>query len=174
MTLTLTIVATNRRFIQSAIEVFAGYPTVRILNSWSPATRTAYVIPTDSFGTIYSPQLFPDCQEYIYTNWKKWQPLQPLQHIWCWKDDILYIAYPCLKTGLPPYTENTMTPYITMSSILKAMNTSDILHTIDTIVFPALCCEPGGLDPEASSLQMCQAWNDYNRLSPMCISCAAN
>ena len=164
----LFIVTTHEGFIQSATEVFRGFPTVKIVRTLplrdarDARSHIAYGIPTDIYGNIYWPNLFPDCQAHMYASCIF--PLLPGQTRWCILENAICVITPCLPVGLFPYTEKeikNITPYRALHSMLMRIRQNEASHPIEHIVVPALCCEPGGFDPELTSMQMCQAWRDY-------------
>jgi hypothetical protein len=157
----LCIVTTHEGFIRSATEVFHSFPTVQIVRI--PPSNTskniAYGIPTDVYGNIYRPRRFPDCQAHIYAHCGL--PLHPGQTPWFRIENTICVISPCLQVGLFPYTEKAFTPYRALYSMLMQIRQIEGSHPIEHIVVPALCCDPGGFDPELTSMQMCQAWRDY-------------
>lgn len=162
----LTIVSANQRFIQSAAEIFTGFPaTVRITQSCDISINVVYIIPSDSYGNIYSSKQLDHTrghEEYIQQLWIK--PRYTTQPLWYIKENILYIVCPCLNLGLFTYADGSRVPYDAFRSSLMLVRMLSTSHTIEHVVIPALCCDPGGIDPEISSLQMCQAWGDFSRL----------
>lgn len=162
----LCIVTTHETFIRSATEVFHTFPTVQIVRTLPSNTseNIAYGIPTDVYGNIYWPRRFPDCQAHIYAHCGL--PLRQGQTQWFRIENIICVMSPCLPVGLFPYTEKEIkkrTSYRALYSMLMQIRQIEIFHPIKHIVVPALCCDPGGFDPELTSMQMCQAWRDYLR-----------
>jgi hypothetical protein len=160
MTFMLTIVSTNERFIQSAQEIFTRYPTtVRITRKWEISENTAYIFPSDAYGNMYSSNAPDGYKTFLQENWGK--PRYVTEPIWYISEGRVTIISPCLNLGLFMYRECTKVPYEALRSCLVLIRKLSQQYTITRIVIPALCCEPGGLDPEIPSLQMCQAWGDF-------------
>ena len=160
MSFTLTIVSTNERFSQSAKEIFTRYSdTVRITTSWDVSENAVYIYPSDAYGNLYSSVLQKDHQPFIQQYWMK--PRYITQPIWYILNDTISIISPCLNLGLFVYMEGSRVPYEAMCSCLILARKLSTVFPINNIIIPALCCEPGGIDPEISSLQMCQAWGDF-------------
>ena len=160
MSFTLTIVSANERFIQSAKDLFTRYPdTVRITTTWDMSEHAVFIIQSDAYGNLYSKALQKDHQQFIQEHWSR--PRYITQPVWYVMKHMLYIISPCLNLGLFTYAEGSKVPYEAMRSCLILVRKLSNVYSIKHIIIPALCCEPGGIDPEISSLQMCQAWDDF-------------
>ncbi len=155
----LTIVSKHNPFLKSARDVFAGYPDVRFVCSYDmcdPSGKTAYVLPSDPYGMVYGRYRVPDMQyqTHIDSIWK--EPMCPDSPIWYSFQSVYYIVAPCLRVGLAPYYKGTCAPYLALRSVCFV----GLTQHMDTIICPTLGVDPGDLDPELASMQMCQAWND--------------
>jgi hypothetical protein len=159
MSFTLTIVSTNKDFIQSAHEVFTRYPDIRITTTCDISEHAVYIFPSDAYGNLYSKALEQDHRPFIEEHWKR--PRYITHPVWYVMNDTISIISPCLNLGLFVYAEGSHVPYEAMSSCLILVRNLSAVYPIKHIIIPALCCEPGGIDPEISSLQMCQAWTDF-------------
>lgn len=164
MVSTLTIVSENTRFLESAAEIRLGYPPkIRLLRSSTAttdiSTHHVRIIPSDAFGNLYGPIPFADLQQQIFDNWSA--PFCIDAPTWYRIEHTICILSPCLLPGCIPYKEGTRIPYRAFASCLRLIDTLSSLYPIEDIVVPALCCEPGGIDPESSALQIFQAWRDY-------------
>ena len=159
----LMIVSNKERFLQSAEEICLGYPqTVRLLRSLDqdPTANLVQIISSDVFGNLYgSSQFLSILQDRILDNWDS--PLSIHTPTWYRIENTIYILSPCLNLGLIPYKDGTCMPYDAFASCLRLVHSLSSLYPIEKIVAPALCCEPGDLDPEISALQMFQAWREY-------------
>lgn len=164
MVLTLTIVSKNTRFLESAAEIRLGYPPkIRLLcpsdADTDASNHRVRIVPSDAFGNLYGPTPFADLQQRILDDWTT--PFCIDDPTWYRIDNTICILSPCLLPGCIPYKEGTCIPYRAFSSCLRLMNTLSSSYPIEDIVVPALCCEPGGIDPEVSALQIFQAWREY-------------